>query len=342
MSTFTRFCSLVLPAAAVLLLGINSGPAVCQQTEAAPDRYFPGGTNDSRLFADFLNNTGEPSLVEIARKDPKAVCYRLDWIGVTSLRILTIRLSLAPDGSARITTIKASIDRWTEFHKAELTASADATKKFLKMVGDADFWSLPLVEPLPPPGPGGRRPYTMDGEIWLFEGARNGSYHVIYRHSPKVGRLTDMVQFLAKDLAKLNDGWIAEASPPPHHGTSIASATKLSPDRIDAAQAKALVIASLTPKQRRLPSLGVEPYRVPAPSKFLFLTVTWAGMPNGSVVVGNYAVDPYTGDVFSATSACQEEKNKHLKALQRKIRATLHLTKAEYKKLKTKGPLCGE
>jgi len=32
-------------------------------------------------------------------------------------------------------------------------------------------------------------------------------------------------------------------------------------------------------------------------------SVTWAGAPNQSVVVGNYAVDPYTGDVWSAVSA---------------------------------------
>ena len=123
---------------------------------------------------------------------------------------------------------------------------------------------------------------------------------------------------------------------------STAFATEPSSARIDARQAKALVMASLTSKQRRLPSLGIEPYKDPNSSKFLFFTVTWAGTPKGSVVVGNYAVDPYTGDVFSATGACQEETNKHLEALQRKVRAILHVTQAEYQKLKTKGPLCNE
>ena len=116
-------------------------------------------------------------------------------------------------------------------------------------------------------------------------------------------------------------------------------ATGQSPKKIDLDQAKALVIASLTSKERRLPSLAVDPSDDPT-SKFIFVTVTWAGTPNGSVVIGNYAVDPYTGDVFSATVACHEEKNKHLEAPQRKVRATLHLTQAEYQKLKTKGPLC--
>ena len=106
-------------------------------------------------------------------------------------------------------------------------------------------------------------------------------------------------------------------------------------------QGRMLVLASLTPKQRRLPSLEADPYKDPK-SKFLFYTVTWAGTPNGSVVVGNYAVDPDTRDVFSATAACDEEKNKNLQALQRRIRSALHLTDAEYQKMKTKGPLCEE
>ena len=112
--------------------------------------------------------------------------------------------------------------------------------------------------------------------------------------------------------------------------------------RITIDQATALVMASLTAQQRRLPSLGIEP-EPPSPgnpSRFLFFEVTWEGTPNGSVVVGNYAVDPYTGDVFSSTMSCYEEKNKRLEALQAQVRAKLHLSQSEYRRLKTKGPLC--
>jgi len=106
-------------------------------------------------------------------------------------------------------------------------------------------------------------------------------------------------------------------------------------------QAKELVMAALTPKQRRLPKLGAEPYDAPdSSSKFLFFTVTWAGTPNGSVVVGNYAVDPNIGDVFSATIGCYEAKNTALQKIQARVRASLLLSAAEYRRLKTKGPLC--
>jgi len=114
--------------------------------------------------------------------------------------------------------------------------------------------------------------------------------------------------------------------------------------KITIEQAKALVIASLTAQQRRLPKLEAEHFDDPEnpTPKFWFFTVTWEGLPKGSVVVGNYAVDPYTGDVFVATSECDEVKNKRLERLQAQVRAELHLSQSEYRKLKTKGPLCAE
>ena len=123
-----------------------------------------------------------------------------------------------------------------------------------------------------------------------------------------------------------------------------ANASALDPPsrKLTADEAHALVLASLTPEQKRLPSLGADPYNNPNTSKFLCFTVYWAGTPNGSVVVGNYAVDPNTGDVFSATMSCKEEQNGNLRALQTRIRARLHLSQSEYQRLKTKGPLCDE
>lgn len=110
--------------------------------------------------------------------------------------------------------------------------------------------------------------------------------------------------------------------------------------RITAEQTKALVMASLSPQQRALPKVEAEQYPPPKSSRFLFFTVTWEGTKNGSVLVGNYAVDPYTGDVWSAVASCEEETNRGLRALQARIRATLHLSHSQYHQLKTKGPLC--
>ncbi|HUJ31362.1 MAG TPA: hypothetical protein VLY23_08790 [Candidatus Acidoferrum sp.] len=54
----------------------------------------------------------------------------------------------------------------------------------------------------------------MDGEIWLFEGIREGKYHVVYRHLPEPSSFTEMVHLLAKDLAKLDDSWVPKAFGP--------------------------------------------------------------------------------------------------------------------------------
>jgi len=114
--------------------------------------------------------------------------------------------------------------------------------------------------------------------------------------------------------------------------------------KITLKQAEALVMASLSPQQRSLPKVEAEHFDNPGKTsaRFLFFTVVWEGLPNGSVVVGNYAVDPYTGDVFSTTQECYEEKNKRLEALQAQLRAQLHLSPSVYQRLKTKGPLCEE
>jgi hypothetical protein len=124
--------------------------------------------------------------------------------------------------------------------------------------------------------------------------------------------------------------------------TAIASGTAVRKMTVE--QARALVMASLTAQQRRLPKVEADHFDDPDnPSpKFWTFTVVWEGTPNGSVVVGNYAVDPYTGDVFSATRECDEVKNKRLKRLQAQVRARLHLSQSKYQRLKTKGPLCEE
>jgi hypothetical protein len=116
---------------------------------------------------------------------------------------------------------------------------------------------------------------------------------------------------------------------------SESSRPTLNPD-----QAQRLVLAALTTQQQSLPGVATEPYNDPHSSRFMFFTVIWAARPQQSVVVGNYAVDPYTGDVWSASAACDELSNPKLRALQRTFRDALRLSQFEYRRLKTKGPLC--
>ncbi|MDR2013838.1 MAG: hypothetical protein LBQ20_12610 [Rhodanobacter sp.] len=120
--------------------------------------------------------------------------------------------------------------------------------------------------------------------------------------------------------------------------------------KITVDQAWALVLASLTPEQRRLPNLqflssdkdneNISSYEEPKNPRFLTFNVIWDGTPDGSIEVGFFDVDVYTGDVFSGTAGCYEYKNKKLEALQKQVRRSLHLTQTAYQKLKTEGPMC--
>ncbi|MDR0478725.1 MAG: hypothetical protein LBH31_02740 [Burkholderiaceae bacterium] len=124
----------------------------------------------------------------------------------------------------------------------------------------------------------------------------------------------------------------------------ITSATR----KITLVQAKALVMAALTPEQRRMPGVAIDipgknsddisSYERSYRPRFLIFNVVWAAKM-GSDNIGFYGVDIYTGDVFDL-SPCAEYYSKKLEALQNKIRRSLHLTDSEYKKLKTNGPEC--
>ncbi len=124
--------------------------------------------------------------------------------------------------------------------------------------------------------------------------------------------------------------------------SATAIADELADRRITVQEARALVMASLTREESRMPKIEAEHFDDPDdPSpKFLIFTIVWQGLPKGSVVAGMYAVDPYTGDVFLANKECAEVKNERLERLQARIRARLHLSRTEYRRLKTKGPLC--
>jgi hypothetical protein len=99
-------------------------------------------------------------------------------------------------------------------------------------------------------------------------------------------------------------------------------------------------MAALPLKLKQLPAFQIELYVNPSSHRFDFFQAIWAGTPNGSVIVGQYAVDPETGDVFNAVVGCSELSTSALRKLQDKARAQLGLSDARYHKIKSNGPLC--
>jgi hypothetical protein len=74
--------------------------------------------------------------------------------------------------------------------------------------------------------------------------------------------------------------------------------------------------------------------------QFYYFEASWPN-PAGSPHLGNFAVNPWTGDVFNA-DGCERLTSPSLKKLQDAIRKRSRLTREEYVRLRAKKPICGK
>jgi hypothetical protein len=72
---------------------------------------------------------------------------------------------------------------------------------------------------------------------------------------------------------------------------------------------------------------------------FYFFAATWPN-PTGSPIIGYFAVNPSTGDVWNS-AGCEHLTSKRLERLQQDIRKRFHFSSEEYSKLRAKKPMCG-
>ena len=103
-------------------------------------------------------------------------------------------------------------------------------------------------------------------------------------------------------------------------------------------EARDLVIGALDPSARVLPKLAVEPFmdaRSPATGFYQF-AVTWDNV-KGSVVVGFFAVNRATGDVWKS-AVCGRVESPGLRRLQDAIRKRIGLARGELRELGAKAP----
>lgn len=88
-----------------------------------------------------------------------------------------------------------------------------------------------------------------------------------------------------------------------------------------------------------LPGFHLELMSKPIDDRFYYLEATWSNPLLASVVIGHYAVDPLTGDVWNGI-VCSEITSPSLRILQRKLRRSLGISDAWYRRLKKAGPMC--
>jgi len=104
-------------------------------------------------------------------------------------------------------------------------------------------------------------------------------------------------------------------------------------------EARKLVMAALPSSTKHLPKFGLEGGLDSHDPRFYVFMAYWAGAPNGSMVIGHYAVDTSTADVWDAVMACQELSTPALRKLPKGVRLRLGLSEAQYRRVKRRCPL---
>jgi hypothetical protein len=172
---------------------------------ASPDeiaRFFqgklPAGNVWARDNARYLHLMGEKPLVETAGPRARQV-YRL-LVDTRPYGIpVVMRLLIAPDGTGEVIGKIGHSPRFPDVLTVNRIATVSQAEidEFLKLLADSGFWSMPVFETIDPH-------HVMMGEPgWMFEGEKEGSYHVVCRGTSSLAYVKKAVMFLV-DVSKLD------------------------------------------------------------------------------------------------------------------------------------------
>jgi hypothetical protein len=158
--------------------------------------YFHAGAlpNESQ-YSKHLKALREPSLLELSQKDPHAEVYRFLWLR-SFHNTVSIRVVVHPSGSGRINARMLSRrgpepGGFRRYSTSWLRKSL--TQQWLAAFEGAHFWDQPTLLP---------EAQKPDGAQWIFEGVRDGKYHVIDRWSPAPGDPDRAIGIPALKLAR--------------------------------------------------------------------------------------------------------------------------------------------
>jgi hypothetical protein len=158
--------------------------------------FFPRDafSHDSKL----LDGYGHWYTRELKQLDEPAL---LDESGTSSYRFLwirsfhpTIAVRIWLDGERKMLYVKKLSNRKHDEPSRIMLNQARSLKPeewatFLKHLGESCFWDMPTTSD---------EPIAEDGAQWVFEGFREGSYHVTHRQSPNSGSYRQLCLYLLK------------------------------------------------------------------------------------------------------------------------------------------------
>jgi hypothetical protein len=138
-------------------------------------KYRPLSEWRARWYAGELRDLEEPSLRR--GKITSGTVYRFLLIPPFTPS-LVVRLTVNPDGTGNlIATLGTRRSRGGETTPTQqaLSLTPDQVNKFLNLVREANFWSLPSARPEE------SQVRFADGKEWLLEGKESSKYHVVNR-----------------------------------------------------------------------------------------------------------------------------------------------------------------
>jgi hypothetical protein len=140
--------------------------------------YFPDGTINAfceEWYGKHLSTMKEPSLFPIASDQSKEI-YRFTLLRTWG-RPISVRVDVN-ENVITIHTVKLTGSGGYEpggiKFKESITLSPEASSKLIKKINSLKFFSMPLEDDT----------RGCDGSEWIFEGIKNGQYHVISRWCP--------------------------------------------------------------------------------------------------------------------------------------------------------------
>jgi len=202
--------SMLLPLIVLALTGLTTAGIGFQQNPklgskpAASDApaYFPGSQNDAGIFPFVFYDLKEPSFFEAA-KDPSVISFRISVFGYVTGWMTSVRLDVNADGRGQITSATSTSNWYAKVRRKTNNVSPLEVEKFFQLVDRVGFWSMTKFEETT--NIRARPGYSLDGDAWLVEGVRNGTFHYVCEANPGPGPIMEIVHSLVRDLAKIND-----------------------------------------------------------------------------------------------------------------------------------------
>lgn len=152
-----------------------------QTQDYFPERTFAlavDGTSFMEIsLAEEMQSRRESSLY-LRRTNASTHIYRFTW-GRSFDPVIVVRLEVEPDGTARLISKHFGL-RPVGKGKVTQREKELSRSEALKLIGQfemSDFWSAPADDDI----------YGIDGSTWVFEGCRDGRYHVVKRYMPENG-----------------------------------------------------------------------------------------------------------------------------------------------------------